>query len=223
MRRDSCRSVPTMKRPPFARTSFCSSDRFVREVLLELLESLGIFRFLRPVLGHRFGVAAEDDVGSAARHVRRDRDRALPARLGDDVRFALVEFRVQDDVRNPSTLEKAREALRLLDRNGADEDGLALLVQVADRVGDRVEFLHFGSIDRVLVVDPNHRPVRRDHRDREAVDFVELVGFRVGRSRHSGQLVVHPEVVLERDRRERLVFLFDLDAFLRFDGLVKTV
>ncbi len=36
-------------------------------------------------------------------------------------------------------------------------------------------------------------------------------------------LLYKPEVVLEADRRERLRFALDLDAFLRFHGLVQTV
>ena len=59
--------------------------------------------------------------------------------------------------------------------------------------------------------------------DVELVDLVELRGFGVGRTGHAGQLLVHAEVVLERDRRERLVLLLDGDAFLRLDRLVETI
>src|SRR5581483_8984288 len=57
---------------------------------------------LRPgvALGEELGVAAEEDVRSAARHVRRDRDPALASRLRDDLRLALVLLRVQDVVRH---------------------------------------------------------------------------------------------------------------------------
>ena len=40
-------------------------------------------------------VAAEQDVGAAAGHVRGDRDRAGPPGLGDDPRFLLVELGVE--------------------------------------------------------------------------------------------------------------------------------
>ncbi len=43
----------------------------------------------------RLGVAAQDDVGAAAGHVRGDRHRALAAGLGDDLRLALVVLGVQ--------------------------------------------------------------------------------------------------------------------------------
>ena len=59
--------------------------------------------------------------------------------------------------------------------------------------------------------------------DFELVDLVELLRFGFRRSGHAGELLVHAEVVLERDRGQRLVLLLDLHAFLRFDGLVQAV
>jgi len=43
----------------------------------------------------------------------------------------------------------------------------------------------------------------------------------VGGSRHAGELLVHPEVVLKGDRGESLVLPLYLDVFLRFEGLVE--
>ena len=45
----------------------------------------------------------------------------------------------------------------------------------------------------------------------------------VGGARHAGELVVHPEVVLEGDRREGLVLLLDVHALLGLDRLVQTL
>ncbi len=106
---------------------------------------------------------------------------------------------------------------------GADQDRLPLLVELLDLGDDRVELLALRSVDEVRFVVPDHRLVRRDDDDLELVDLVELGGLGVGRSRHAGELLVHPEVVLEGDRREGLVLRFDLHAFLRLDGLVQAV
>ena len=57
-------------------------------------------------------VAAEQDVGAAAGHVRRDRDRAGPAGLGDDARLLLVELGVEDLVLDAAALEHRRPASR---------------------------------------------------------------------------------------------------------------
>ena len=59
--------------------------------------------------------------------------------------------------------------------------------------------------------------------DVQLVDVVELVRLRLGGAGHAGELVVEAEIILNRDRRERLRFAIDLHAFLRFDRLVQAV
>ena len=63
----------------------------------------------------------------------------------------------------------------------------------------------------------------RHHDHLEPVDLLELEGLGIGRAGHAGELAVEPEVVLEGDRGDGLVFLADPDAFLRLDGLVQAV
>jgi hypothetical protein len=73
------------------------------------------------------------------------------------------------------------------------------------------------------VVEADHVPVGRDRYDAELVDLVELRGLGGRGAGHAAELVVEPEVVLQRDRRKRLVLLLDLDAFLGLDRLVHTL
>jgi len=51
----------------------------------------------------------------------------------------------------------------------------------------------------------------------------KLVLFGLGRAGHAGQLLVQPKVVLQRDRRERLVFFADRDVLLGLDRLVQSL
>ena len=81
--------------------------------------------------GETLGVAAEDDVDAATGHVGRDGDRALAARLGHDLGLAEVLLRVQDLVGEAGLREFAREQLGLLDRRGAEQDGLATVGPLA--------------------------------------------------------------------------------------------
>ena len=92
-----------------------------------------------------------------------------------------------------------------------------------DVVDHRVELLALGLVDDVGEVVAHHRAVRRDDEHVEVVDVRELGGLGVGRTGHAAELVVHPEVVLEGDRREGLVLALDRDAFLRLDRLVQAV
>ncbi len=57
----------------------------------------------------------------------------------------------------------------------------------------------------------------------EVVDLREFPRLGLGRTGHACELVVEPEIVLERDGRQRLVLVLDLDVFLGLDGLVETV
>ena len=123
----------------------------------------------------------------------------------------------------PCCLQQARQQLGRLDRCGADQRRLAALHALADVLDDRLVLVLLRQVDEVGRVVADHRPVRRDHDDLEAVDLLELEGFGVGRAGHAGQLRVHAEVVLERDRGDRLVLLAHAHAFLGFDGLVQAV
>ncbi len=165
--------------------------------------------------------AAQDDVGAAARHVGRDRHHAGTARFEDDLRFALVLLGVQDVVFDPGGGEELREHFGILDRRGPEKNRLVLLVAALHVLDDRrVLFLH-RTVDLVLFVDADHRAVGRDHDGLQTVDVLELVRFRIRRTGHARELLVHAEVVLEGDRGHRLVFLLDFDAFLGFDGLME--
>ena len=62
-----------------------------------------------------------------------------------------------------------------------------------------------------------------DDNDFQLVNFVEFRRFGFRRSGHTGQLLIHAEVVLEGDGGEGLVLALDLDAFLGFHRLVQAV
>src|ERR1035438_6997535 len=50
------------------------------------------------LLGHEFGIAAEQNVGTTASHVGGDSDHALASGLGNDFRLALVILGVEHNV-----------------------------------------------------------------------------------------------------------------------------
>ncbi len=173
--------------------------------------------------GELLRVAAQEDIRAAAGHVRRDRDGALAARLRDDLRLALVELGVQHVVLDAALGEDAGELLGVLDGDGAHKDRLALLVAGGHVVGDGGELRLDGAVHEVVVVDSLDGLVGRDDLHGDVVDLAELRVLGHGRARHAGELVVHEEVVLERDRGEGLVLLADDDAFLGLDGLVQAL
>src|SRR3546814_20705683 len=72
--------------------------------------ALGAFgQVLELVVDAELLVAAEFDVGAAARHVRRDRPRAGASRLRDDMRLAFVETPLTPPVRPASLFKEQSE------------------------------------------------------------------------------------------------------------------
>src|SRR5262249_44846364 len=164
---------------------------------------------------------AELDVDAAARHVRRDRHGADLARILDDLGLARVLLRVQDVVLDALPREQLREVLRRLDRDRADEHGLALVVAFLDVAGDRLELAVFRLEDEILLVLARDRDIRRNLHDAQDVDLDDLLLLGLRGVGHAAELLVEAEVVLERDRRERLVLLLDPYPLPRLDRLVE--
>ena len=86
---------------------------------------------------------------------------------------------------------------------------------------DRPVLLRFGAVDHVRIINPYHGFIGRNDHHRQLVYLLELLGFRISRSCHAGQLVVHPEIVLKGDGRQGLVLVLYLDVFLGFQGLMQ--
>ena len=175
--------------------------------------------------GQVLGVAAELDVDAAAGHVGRDRDGAGAAGLGDRLALALgvLGLGVEHRVRDALALELRAEVLGDLDGDRADEHRLALRVALLDLLDHGGPLAALGLEDLVVAVGADHRLVGRDLHDRQLVDLHELVRLGQRRAGHAGELRVHAEVVLQRDRGERLVLLLDPDALLRLDRLVQAL
>ena len=222
-----------MNRPPASHDDLARRSRRAASIFgQDVGEALLVVRVARAQaelveldLRQVLGVAAELDVDAAAGHVGRDRDRAGRARLGDDRALALgvLGLGVEHRVRDAHLAQALREQLGDLDRDRADEHGLALVVALLDLARDRAPLALAGLVDLVVLVLADHRPVRGDLHDADLVDLHELGGLGQGRARHARELVVHAEVVLQRDRRERLVLLADAHALLGLDGLVQAL
>src|SRR5579864_4542027 len=175
------------------------------------------------LLGHEFGVAAEQNVGTAAGHVGGNRDHALASGLRHNLGFALVILGIQHDVLDALLLQKLREAFGFFDRGGTNQHRLVALIEPLNLIRGGEIFFLLGAIHNVRILNPQQRLVGRDDQHFELVDLVELGRFRLGSTGHAREFLVHAEVVLEGDGRQRLVLTFNLDRFLGFDCLVQAI
>ena len=170
-----------------------------------------------------FQTAAQHDVGAAAGHIGGNRHSAGTSGLGDDLRLTLVLLGVQHLVLDVLVAQNARQQLGGFNRRGADQRRLAAFARTEDLLDDGVVLLLGGHEHLIAAVVANHRPVGRHDDHFQAVDALELVGLGIRRTGHARQLFVHAEVVLERDRRQRLVFLLDRHVLLGLNRLMQAV
>ena len=141
---------------------------------------------------------AEPDVGAAAGHVRRDRDRAERAGPGDDLRFVRILARVQHVVRHAAAVS-ARDS-------SSDSRTLAVPTRIGRPVActgaisssERRRLRLAVREDDVGLVDAGAGAIGREDDRLQAEEHVEFVGGRFRRGRHAGERRVLADEVLHR-------------------------
>ena len=144
------------------------------------------------------------DVDTASRHIGRDGYGTFLSRIFDDLRFLEVVFGIEYIVRDLLFFETLVDHFGLFDRGGTDEDRLSFFMVLSDFSYDCIEFLSFGVVDQVVLVDTAYGYIGRDGDDIETVDLGKLGRFGLCRTGHTGKLVVESEVVLVGDLRKGL-------------------
>ena len=165
----------------------------------------------------------ELDVGTTPCHIGSDGDDARLTCLGDDLSFLLVELSIEDVVRDLAQIEHLAQELRDLDRSRPYEYWTAFAYQANDLLDDSSVLLTSGLVDAVVEVVTCYGAVRGDDDDIKLIDVPEFACFGLCCTRHTRELVVHTEVVLQGDGGEGLGGSFDMDALLSFDRLVQAI
>ncbi len=123
----------------------------------------------------------------------------------------------------PPSLELVGEFLGFFDTGCTHQDRATDIVEGLDLLENRVVLVRNAQEHAIITVEADHGNVRRNDHDIEVVDLVELGRLGIGRTGHPRKLVIELEEVLDGDRRHRLRFLLDGNAFLGFDRLVQTI
>ena len=116
--------------------------------------------------------------------------------------------------------EHGRNALRLFHACRSDQDRLSGLVALGNVVGHLTELCLFVAVNQIRIVFTNHGLIRGDGDDTECVGAHEFGGFGLGRSGHTGQFFIQPEIVLQGDRGQCLVLGLNGHTLFGFNGLV---
>ena len=163
------------------------------------------------------------DIGTTACHIGGDGNSAALAGLSHDFSFAGVLLGVEHVVLDAAHTEHAAEEFGSFHVGGTHQNRAACVAQLNDTLDDGCVLGLLGLIDKVVLVVTDHRTVRGDDHYVELVDAPEFTRLRFCGTGHTGQLVVHAEVVLEGDGGEGLGCRLDLHVFLGLDGLVQSV
>ena len=126
-------------------------------------------------------------------------------------------------MRQLGLLKHLGNQLGIFNGGGANQHRLTALITFANVVNRSLVFLGRGFVHTVQLVFTAADAVRWNHHRFKAVNFLELVGLGVGRTRHATQFLVETEIVLERDGRQGLVFSLNLNAFFGFYRLMQTI
>ena len=170
-----------------------------------------------------FYFRAQLDVRTTTRHVGGDGYGAAQTGFGHDVGFFLMQFRIQYVVLDFAHGQHLAQHFGDFNGSGTYQDRTSGFYHLLDFFDNGFVFFAFGFVNAVVHVVTGNGAVGRDNDYIQFVDVPKLACFRFGSTGHTGQLVIHTEVVLQGNRRESLCGGFHLHAFFGFDGLVQTV
>ncbi len=165
----------------------------------------------------------ELDVGSAACHVGGYCYDAAFSGVGHNVGLLLVELCVEHVVLDFAHIEHLAEHFGNLHARRAHQNGAAGVDHLLNLLDYGFVFFALRLVNAVVHVVADYRAVGGDFNNVELVDVPELSCFRACRTCHAGELVVHTEVVLERDGCESLGGGFNLHVFLCLYRLMESV
>ncbi len=94
---------------------------------------------------------------------------------------------------------------------------------MTDLFHNRFELLPFGLIDHIRVVCANHLLIGGYNRHIQFIRTIKLSSLSVRGSCHPSKFFVHPEVVLEGNGGQGLIFFCHAHAFLGFHSLMQAV
>ena len=187
-------------------------DELIRQLLLAQIRQ-----------SHMLCIASQHNVRTTAGHVGGNGHRAEFAGLSNDLRFLFVVLGVEYRVLHALTPQKFRQQLRLFNGNRAYQHRLPFFVTFLDLPDDRAEFSGLGLIDHVIVVNAGNGFVGGNLHDVNVVNRGEFLFLRQSRARHSGELGIQTEEILEGDGGKGAVLAGHIDPFLGLNGLMQTL
>ena len=166
---------------------------------------------------------AQLNIGTTTRHIGSDGHLTRQTSLSHNFSLALVLFGIQHIVFDVAHSQHFAEFFRDFDRSSTHQDRPTRLRKTFNFLNNGIVFLTCGAVYAVVHIFTRDRTVGRNNHNVEFVDVPKLTRLSFSRTGHTRQLVVHTEIVLQRDSSESLSSRLHFNTFLRLDSLVQTV
>ena len=142
---------------------------------------------------------------------------------GNDVSFLLMELSIEHLMWNVAKVEHTAQEFADIHARRTNQYWAALQTHLFDFRDNGGIFLTLRFINAVVHIVAEHRTVSRDFNNVELIDVPKFSSFGDGRTGHTRELVIHTEIILQRDGGESLRGGLHLHVFLGFNGLVETI
>ena len=170
-----------------------------------------------------FHLLAQLDVGTTTGHIGSNSYSLRFTGFCNNIRFFLVQLGIQYVVPDTPQLQHTAQQLGNLDRSRTHQHRTTGIHQLHDFFDHGIVFLTLGFINKIIGIDTHCGTVGRDHHHIEFVNIPKLSGFRFRRTGHTGQFMIHTEIILQSNSRPRLSSGFHFYIFLGLDSLVQSV
>ncbi len=85
------------------------------------------------------------------------------------------------------------------------------------------KFAAFSTVYDIGFIVSDHGHVGRNGQNIHAINLAEFFFLGFGGTSHTGQFLIHAEIILKGDRSQGLGFFFDFNPFLGLYGLMQAV
>ena len=177
----------------------------------------------KDIFSHDIWVATQKNIGTTTCHVGCNSNCTLTTSLSNNLCLTLMELSVQNVMFNATFRQNARNALGVVNGNGTNKYWLTILMTLFNVSYDSFKLSVNSTIDQVIEVFTLNRTVGWNNLNRNVINLTELCILGHCGTGHTGELVVHEEVVLEGDSCQSLVFFTYLNVLFCFNCLVKAL
>ena len=138
------------------------------------------------------------------------------------MRLAFMVLGVQHFMGDTRLFQHTGKQLGVFDGRGSHQYRLPLLHAFLNVFKDGLVLFLYRQVDQIAEIFADIEDIGWNHDDFEVVNLLKLESLGVCRAGHAGKFGIKPEIVLEGDRSQGLVFILDRHTLFGFHRLVQT-